>query len=144
MGGSSTTRTEPWAEQKEYLKTGFGRAGELLREGAAPYYGGPTMAGFDPAQQQAQASMLGYAGGPRPKAMQKTAENYFQYSKFANEMEVDGVLRNKIDVSELERLPGGSVRDVYKISDNKIVKVAKLLYYNNLVYIPEMAKVKDV
>ena len=75
MGGSSTTRTEPWAEQKEYLKTGFGRAGELLKEGAAPYYGGATLAGFDPAQQAAQAGMLGYAGGPRPKAMQKAAEN---------------------------------------------------------------------
>ena len=75
MGGSSTTRTEPWQEQKDYLKTGFGRAGELLREGAAPYYGGPTLAGFDPAQQAAQASMLGYIGGPRPKAMQKAAEN---------------------------------------------------------------------
>jgi len=75
MGGSATTRTEPWEAQKGYLKTGFGRAGELLKEGASPYYGGATLAGFDPAQQQAQASMLGYAGGPRPRALQKAAEN---------------------------------------------------------------------
>ena len=75
MGGSSTTRTEPWAEQKEYLKTGFGRAGELLKEGSSPYYGGATLAGFDPSQQAAQASMLGYVGGPRPRALQKAAEN---------------------------------------------------------------------
>ena len=75
MGGSAQTRTEPWEKQKGYLETGFGRAGELLKEGAAPYYGGATLAGFDPAQQQAQASILGYVGGPRPKAMQKAAEN---------------------------------------------------------------------
>ena len=75
MSSGATTRTEPWAEQKPFLTQGFGRAGELLKEGAAPYYGGPTMAGFDPAQQAAQASMLGYALGPRPKAMQKAAEN---------------------------------------------------------------------
>jgi len=75
MSSGATTRTEPWAEQKPFLTQGFGRARELLKEGAAPYYGGPTLAGFDPAQQAAQASMLGYVGGPRPKAMQKAAEN---------------------------------------------------------------------
>ena len=26
MAGGATTRTEPWAEQKEFLKTGFGEA----------------------------------------------------------------------------------------------------------------------
>ena len=50
-GGSKTTRTEPWAEQKPYLQAGFKRAGELYE--AAPrgpaYYGGPTVSGFDPA-----------------------------------------------------------------------------------------------
>ena len=69
-GGTSTTTTtsEPWEQQKPFLTTGFGRAKELLKEGAPSYYGGATTAGFDPAQQAAQASMLGDAGGPRPTA----------------------------------------------------------------------------
>ena len=39
------------------------------------YYPGATTAGFDPAQQAAQAGILGYAMGPRTQAMQKAAEN---------------------------------------------------------------------
>ena len=29
MAGGATTRTEPWAEQKPYLETGFQEAGRL-------------------------------------------------------------------------------------------------------------------
>ena len=76
-GGTSTTTTtsEPWEQQKPFLTTGFGRAKELLGEGAPSYYGGATTAGFDPAQQAAQAAILGYTMGPRPRVMQTQAEN---------------------------------------------------------------------
>lgn len=75
-GGSKTTRSEPWTEQKPYLQAGFRRAGELYEAAprGAAYYGGPTVAGFDPAQQASQRSVLNYALGSRPQEMQKAAE----------------------------------------------------------------------
>ena len=74
MAGGSTTRTEPWAEQKPYLEAGFREAGRLYNQGPPSYYQGPTLAGFDPAQQVAQRATLGYALGPRPQALQGAAE----------------------------------------------------------------------
>ena len=76
MAGGSTVRTTegPWDVQRPFLGTGFGRAEQLYKAGPAPYYGGETLAGFDPAQQQAQAQTLGYLGGPRPALMQAQAE----------------------------------------------------------------------
>ena len=74
MSGGSTTRTEPWAEQKEYLKGGFEQAENLYNRGPAAFYPGQTLAGFAPAQQMAQQATLGYATGPRPAAMQAGAE----------------------------------------------------------------------
>jgi hypothetical protein len=64
------------------------------------------------------------------EALRKEARNFetaeeFIGSKFANDIEVGGVLKKKINVNELERLKGGSARNVYKISDDKVVKVAK-------------------
>jgi len=38
------------------------------------YYGGPTLAGSDPASQAAQRATIGYAMGPRPAALQGAAE----------------------------------------------------------------------
>ena len=76
-GGARTTTTEPWAEQLPYLTAGFEQAANLYNrfggEGA-PYYGGPTVAGLDPATQTAQRGTLGYALGPRPQALQGAAE----------------------------------------------------------------------
>jgi len=75
-GGSKTTTTEPWAEQKPYLQAGFRRAAELYQaqpRGPA-YYQNPTVAGFDPAEQAGQRSALNYALGTRPQAMQQAAE----------------------------------------------------------------------
>ena len=76
MSGGSTVRTTegPWETQRPFLGQGFGRAEQLYKAGPAPYYGGETVAGFDPAQQQAQAQTLGYLGGPRPNLMQAQAE----------------------------------------------------------------------
>ena len=74
-GGSATTRTEPWEEQKGYLTKGFAEAERLMKQKAPDYYSGKTLAGFDPSQTAAQQSILGYATGKRPAALQSAAEN---------------------------------------------------------------------
>jgi len=76
-GGTQVTKTEPWDEQKDYLKAGFGRAQELYnRNPLGPaYYGGSTMAGFDPAQQASQRMTMNYAMGGRPQNMMRQAES---------------------------------------------------------------------
>ena len=80
-GGSkvSTTTSEPWIKQQEYLEEGFKGAKDVYRPEGKPtlpgYYTGATTAGFDPAQQMAQSGALGYALGTRPEAMQKASEN---------------------------------------------------------------------
>ena len=77
MAGGSTTKVSPWEEQKPYLTAGFEQAAKLYdRFGGegTPYYGGPTVAGFDPAQEAAQGATLGYATGPRPGVMQAGTE----------------------------------------------------------------------
>ena len=76
--GSSTTKTvtEPWDEQKPFLERGFQRAEALYgaRPGGIPYYGGATLAGFDPAQQAGQRMTMNYAMGPRAMNQQMAAE----------------------------------------------------------------------
>jgi len=90
MAGGTTT-TAPWGEitggggvnlagvqgtgQQPYLQAGFGRAAELLRQGAPAYYDQPTLAGFTQPEQQAMSDVIGYTGGPRPARMQKAAED---------------------------------------------------------------------
>ena len=80
-GGSkvTTTTSEPWEKQQQYLEEGFeGAKSTYMPEGKPTlpgYYPGATTAGFDPAQQAAQAGILGYAMGPRTQAMQKASEN---------------------------------------------------------------------
>jgi hypothetical protein len=77
-GGSKTTTTtsEPWAEQKDFLKKGFARAENLYAaEPRGPaYYPSETLAGFDPAQAESQRMALGYAAGGRPAEQQRFAE----------------------------------------------------------------------
>tara|TARA_B100001123_G_C15253975_1_gene1003911 strand:- start:230 stop:1282 length:1053 start_codon:yes stop_codon:yes gene_type:complete len=73
-GGSRTKTTEPWDIQIPYLKEGFQEAQNLYKAGAPAYYPGPTLAPFDPSQQAAQRSVLGYAMGPRSTGMQMGAE----------------------------------------------------------------------
>ena len=76
MAGGSTTKVSPWEEQQPYLERGFQRAETLygMNPMGTPAYGGPTVAGFDPAQEAAQGAMLGYATGPRPGVMQAGTE----------------------------------------------------------------------
>jgi len=75
-GGITTgfTKDGPWEPQKAPLKRGMARAESLYKAGPAPYFPGKTLAGFDPAQQAAQAGTLGYAMGARPAAQQALAE----------------------------------------------------------------------
>ena len=75
-GGFTTgiTQEGPWKAQEDYLKRGFARSESAYKGGPAPYFPGKTLADFDPAQQAAQSSILGYAMGPRPAAQQALAE----------------------------------------------------------------------
>ena len=75
-GGSTTTKSAPWEKQQPFLERGFARAEDLYSRNpqGTPYYQGPTLAGFDPAQEAAQGAMLGYATGPRPGVMQAGSE----------------------------------------------------------------------
>ena len=77
--GSSTTRTEPWKEQKDYLKHGFKSAQDLLKTGMPDYYGNDwtdTLAGFAPEQMAAQDAMLNYIRGPEVAAQQQGASQH--------------------------------------------------------------------
>ena len=90
MSGGSVTSTAPWGEitggggvnlggitgvgQQPFLQAGFGRAAELLKQGAPAYYPQETLAGFTPLEQQAMADVEGYTRGPRPARMQQAAE----------------------------------------------------------------------
>lgn len=111
MAGGSTTKVSPWQDQKPYLQRGFQRAEDLYQQQpyGTSYFGGPTVAGFDPAQEAAQGGVLGYAGGPRPGVMQAGTEtalmkglaggagvNYGAGSPFSQMMNVAGrdVTRN--------------------------------------------------
>ena len=70
----STSTTQPWEQQIPYLTGGFEAAKEIYNRGAPAYYPGETLAGFDPAQKQAQEATLGYIYGPRAAGMQSGAE----------------------------------------------------------------------
>jgi len=74
MQGARTTTTEPWAAQEPFLTRGFGAAAGLYEGGPPAYYGGPTLAGFAPAEQQAQAEALQYLQGPQWRGLQTGAE----------------------------------------------------------------------
>jgi|TARA_R110000824_G_scaffold51932_3_gene144421 hypothetical protein len=77
MAGGATTKTTPWPTQEPYLEKGFQQAERIydMNQGmGTPYFGGPTVAGFDPAQEAAQGGVLGYATGPRPGIMQAGTE----------------------------------------------------------------------
>ena len=127
-GGTQVTKTEPWDEQKDYLKAGFGRAQDLYnRNPLGPsYYGGSTLAGFDPAQQASQRMTMNYAMGGRPQAMQRQAESAIgrglggqvDYSQFQPMADVYGqqylseIQKNMPAVrqSMVEYQPGGGSR----------------------------------
>ena len=92
----STSSTEPWKQQKKFLGKGFKRAEDIMKEGPPKWYGhkasaedvtsgkagkvgdwvyGETLAGFTPAQKQAQQMTYDYTTGDRAKAMQAGSES---------------------------------------------------------------------
>ena len=79
MSGAFTSQatTEPWKEQIPYLEKGFQTAENLYMPGGQPtlpgYYPDPTVAGFDPYQTMAQESIVNYAKGEVPGALQSAA-----------------------------------------------------------------------
>jgi hypothetical protein len=78
MAGNFTTSTamqEPWEPQRDYLKEAFKGAQSLYQRPPTPYFPDETLAGFDPYQTMAQESMVNYATGERPKALQAGAWN---------------------------------------------------------------------
>ena len=78
MAGNFTTSTameEPWEPQQDYLKEAFTGAQSLYKRPPTPYFPDQTLAGFDPYQTMAQESMVNYATGERPKALQSAAWN---------------------------------------------------------------------
>ena len=115
-GGSKVTTTEPWAAQQDYLTKGFERAEGLYNQGMPSYYPGPTLAGFDPTQRAAQASMLNYARGPRVGAMQSGAERALLsklggQTPFTNQQTSD-LLAGTVNTGA--GTPYGALADVYR------------------------------
>jgi len=115
-GGSKVTTTEPWAEQQEYLTKGFARAEDLYGRGMPAYYPGTTLAGFDPGQRRAQASMLNYARGPRVGGMQAGAERAL-LSKLGGqtpftEQQTSDLLAGRVNTGA--GTPYGALADVYR------------------------------
>ncbi len=61
---SSTTKTEPWDEQKPYLEKGFQEAEDIYNEGPTPYFPGKTYVDpSDPTKAGLQAQVNKASGG---------------------------------------------------------------------------------
>ena len=81
MSGFNTSKSnvEPWKEQIPYLEKGFERAQDVYGPKGSfmqtEYFPDKTLAGFDQYQTEGQESILNYARGDRPKALQSHAEN---------------------------------------------------------------------
>jgi len=79
MAGAFTSQatTEPWKEQVPYLTKAFDTAERIYMPGGKPtlpgYFSGPTVAGFDPYQTMGQESIVNYAKGETPAALQSAA-----------------------------------------------------------------------
>ena len=127
-GGITTGFTEegPWEAQKAPLKRGMARAESLYKAGPAPYFAGKTLADFDPAQQTAQASTMGYLLGKRPGVQQALAERQmgrtYDWAEKMPEMAAEGLgavgptmqnmLSGRVDTGA--GTPYGDMADAYK------------------------------
>ena len=70
----------PWEPQQPYIRKGWDAASSLFDMGLPGFYPGPTVAGFDPVQKQAQEQTLAYLQGPELAAMQGDAGSALQRS----------------------------------------------------------------
>jgi hypothetical protein len=75
MSGAFTSQstTAPWDVQVPYLKEAFSGGKQLYEQGTPEYYRGPTVAGFDPYQTEAQEGIRNYAYGGPVAALQSGA-----------------------------------------------------------------------
>jgi len=75
MSGAFTSQstTQPWDVQVPYLKEAFSGGKQLYEQGTPEYYRGPTVAGFDPYQTEAQEGIRNYAQGGPVAALQSGA-----------------------------------------------------------------------
>ena len=73
---TSSQVSEPWAEQKPFLLSGFNQAQNLFNSPGPSYYPGQTVAGFAPEQTQAQ--QLGSARALNGSPLNAAAGGYLQ------------------------------------------------------------------
>ena len=75
MSGAFTSQstTAPWDVQVPYLKGAFSGGKQLYEQGTPEYYRGPTVAGFDPYQTEAQEGIRNNAQGGPVAALQSGA-----------------------------------------------------------------------
>lgn len=71
----TTTKTEPWAEQKPYLTAGFAKAKDLLNSSGPAYYPNSTVAGFTPEQETALTGQANRAASGSPLVDAAQGEN---------------------------------------------------------------------
>ena len=133
MSGAFTSQatTEPWKQQIPYLS---GVEGDPSQPGAfkmaqnlyAPggqltlpeYYTGPTVAGFDPYQTMAQESIVNYAKGKVPGALQSAAA-VANLGQMAGQTPFSGQQRSDLLAGRVDRgagTPYGELSDAYQQS----------------------------
>jgi hypothetical protein len=121
MAGAFTSQatTEPWKEQVPYLTKAFDAAETLYMPGGKPtlpgYYSNPTVAGFDPYQTQSQESIVNYATGETPAALQSAA-TVANLGQMAGQTPFSGQQRADLLAGRVDRgagTPYGDIANTY-------------------------------
>jgi hypothetical protein len=121
MAGAFTSQatTEPWEQQIPHLKKAFQTAENLYLPGGQPtlpaYYSGKTVAGFDPYQTMAQESIVNYAKGDAPVALQSAASvanlgQMYGQTPFSGEQRAD-LLAGRVNTGA--GTPYGAIANTY-------------------------------
>jgi|10_taG_2_1085330.scaffolds.fasta_scaffold04346_5 hypothetical protein len=121
MAGAFTSQatTEPWEQQIPHLKKAFQTAENLYLPEGQPtlpaYYSGKTVAGFDPYQTMAQESIVNYAKGDAPVALQSAASvanlgQMYGQTPFSGEQRAD-LLAGRVNTGA--GTPYGAIANTY-------------------------------
>jgi len=121
MAGAFTSQatTEPWEQQIPHLKKAFQTAENLYLPEGQPtlpaYYSGKTVAGFDPYQTMAQESIVNYAKGDAPVALQSAASvanlgQMYGQTPFSDEQRAD-LLAGRVNTGA--GTPFGAIANTY-------------------------------
>ena len=122
MSGAFTSQatTEPWKQQIPHLEKAFQTAENLYMPGGQPtlpgYYSGETVAGFDPYQTMGQESIINYATGQRPAALQSAAE-VANLGQMSGQTPFSGQQRSDLLAGRVDRgagTPYGELSDAYQ------------------------------